>query len=79
MGGGRKGKGGLEKKKTEGFSGESKKNRELQSRGSRRKTEQKEEEEHKISVNLDFMSLFSRMFLILLIFAIFCAQFGCGY
>ena len=67
VGGGRKGKGGLEKKRRRDF------------RGRARKTEQKEEEEHKISVNLDFMSLFSRMFLILLIFAIFCAQFGCGY
>ena len=34
----------------------------------RRKTEQKEEEEHKVSINLDFMSLF-----FLLIFAIFYA------
>lgn len=74
-----KGKGGLKKKRRRDFRGRARKTESYRAGGSRRKTEQKEEEEHKISVNLDFMSLFSRMFLILLIFAIFCAQFGCGY
>ena len=59
----------LEKKKRRELKTESWETKERKTKSlRRRKTEQKEKEEHKVSINLDFMSLF-----FLLIFAIFYA------